>query len=143
MKPAEPDDPAERDQVAQILDALRSGVRQRQAELATVAEGSDELRLRLADLQSSEFLQEPVSVSPRPIIGPVLVWVRKVFFHLFMKWYLRPVMMQLNSFQGSAAALIRDLVDANRGLVEQNRKLHRRVEALEASVNARSEPPSV
>lgn len=142
MKPAEPDDPAEREQVAQMLDAVRSAVRQRQAELATAAEESDELRLRLADLQSSEFLQEPVSVSPRPIIGPVLVWVRKVFFHLFMKWYLRPLVMQLNSFQGSVAALIRDLVDANRGLGEENRKLRRRVEALEASVNQRSESPA-
>lgn len=142
MKPGEPDEAAERERVAQTLDELRSGVRQRQAELATVAGGSDELRLRLADLQSSEVLQEPVSVSPRPIIGPVLVWVRKVFFHLFMKWYLRPLLMQLNSFQGSAAALIRDLADANRGLGEENRKLRRRVEALEASVNARSGAPS-
>lgn len=135
MNQADSDGAAERQRVAETLDRLRSGVRQRQAELTTVSGESEELRLRLADLQSSEFLQEPICVSPRPVIGPILVFVRKAFFHLFMKWYLRPLVMQLNRFNGSAGALIRDLVEANRGLVEQNRKLDRRVEALEAAVD--------
>jgi len=137
MNEAESDGVAERQRVEETLDRLRSGVRQRQAELTTVDGESEELRLRLADLQSSEFLQEPICVSPRPVIGSILVFARKAFFHLFMKWYLRPVLMQINRFNGSAGTLIRDLAEANRTLVEQNRKLDRRVEALEAAVDRR------
>lgn len=137
MNEAESDGVAERQRVAETLDRLRSGVRQRQAELTTVDGESEEQRLRLADLQASEFLQEPICVSPRPVIGPLLVFVRKAFFHLFMKWYLRPVVMQVNRFNGSAGTLIRDLVEANRGLAEQNRKLEGRVEALEAAIERR------
>jgi len=141
MTQAESDAAAAQERVAQTLNELRSSVRQRQAELATIGDESDEFLLRLADLNSAEFLQEPVAVSPRPLVGPLLVFMRKAFFHLFMKWYLRPVLMQLNSFQGSAAALIRDLVEANRGLAEENRKLSRRVQALEAAVHAPPESP--
>lgn len=141
MTGPESDAVAAEESVAQTLGELRSSVRQRQAELATVGDESDEMRLRLADLQAGEFLQEPIAVSPRPLFGPLLVFVRKAFFHLFIKWYMRPVLMQLNSFHGSAAGLIRDLVDANRGLGEDNRKLRRRVEALEAAVQVPSEPP--
>ena len=142
MTQAESDATAAEEPVAQTLNELRSSVRQRQAELATVGDESDELRLRLADLQSGEFLQEPIAVSPRPLFGPLLVFGRKAFFHLFMKWYMRPVLMQLNSFHGSAAALIRDLVDANRGVVEENRRLRRRIEALEAAASTPPESPS-
>lgn len=141
MTEAESDAAAAQERVAQTLNALRSSARQRQAELATIGDESDELRLRLADLSRGEFLEEPIAVSPRPLFGPLLVFMRKAFFHLFMKWYLRPVLVQLNSFHGSAAALIRDLVDANRGLAEENRKLRRRVEALEAAVPAPPESP--
>ena len=137
MNTTDSDDAAERQRVVETLDRLRSGVRQRQAELTTASGESEELRLRLADLQSNEFLQEPICVSPRPVIGPVLVFARKAFFHLFMKWYLRPVVVQLNRFNGSAGSLIRDLVEANRAVSEQNRKLERRVAALEAAVDRR------
>ena len=90
-------------------------------------------------LQANEFLQEPVCVSPRPLIGPIVVFARKAFFHLFMKWYLRPMVMQLNNFNSSAGALIRDLVEANRGLIEENRRLSRRLEALEEAVHGREQ----
>jgi cell division protein FtsB len=141
MTQAESDAAADQESAKQTLNELRSSVRQRQAELATIGDQSDEFRLRLADLRSGEFLQEPVAVSPRPLFGPLLVFMRKAFFHLFMKWYLRPLLTQLNSFNNSAAGLIRDLVDANRGLGEENRKLRRRVEALEAVLHAPPQSP--
>jgi len=136
---ATPADPADREQVADTLDRLRSGVRQRQAELSTVGADADDLRLRLAELQSNEFLMEPVCISPRPVIGPLLVWMRKGFFHLFIKWYLRPIVAQMNRFNSSAGTLIRDLSEANRDLADENRKLRGRVEQLEAAVSAREE----
>lgn len=137
MSTAESDEAAERARVAESLDRLRSSVRQRQAELTTATGQSDDMRLRLADLQAGEFIQEPVAVSPRPVIGPVLVWCRKAFFHFFMKWYLRPLLMQINQFHGSVGAVVRDLVEANRLLGEENRKLAARLHALESAVAPR------
>ena len=133
MSPAESDATVERERVAETLDRLRSSVRQRQAELTTATGRSDEMRLRLAELQAGEFVQEPVPVSPRPVVGPLLVFVRKAVFHLFMKWYLRPVLLQVNQFHGSVGAVVRDLVEANRLLGEENRKLQARLHELETA----------
>ncbi|MDX1644906.1 MAG: hypothetical protein R3244_11170, partial [Thermoanaerobaculia bacterium] len=102
MSPKErQDDAVERENVAEVLDRLRSGVRQRHAELASTGSESDELRLRLADLASSELVDEPVCASPRPVVGRLLVLARKAVFHLFLKWYLRPVLMQVNRFHAT------------------------------------------
>ncbi len=137
MSQADSEGATERDRVAESLDRVRASVRQRQAELATVAGHSDEMRLRLAELQAGEFIQEPVPVSPRPLFGPLVVWSRKVFYHLFMKWFTRPTLLQVNQFNGSVGAVVRDLVEANRNLGEENRKLQARVRALEAIVAPR------
>lgn len=131
MSAAESEDAVKRQRIADSFDRLRSSVRQRQAELTTATGQSDDMRLRLAELQAGEFIQEPVAVSPRPVIGPLLVLARKSFFHLFMKWYLRPALMQINQFHGSVGAVVRDLVEANRLLSEENRKLQARVNDLE------------
>ena len=137
MSTAESEDAVERQRVADSFDRLRSSVRQRQAELTTATGGSDEMRLRLAELAAGEFVQEPVAVSPRPVVGQLLVFVRKAFFHLFMKWYTRPVLMQINQFHGSVGSVIRDLVEANRLLGDENRKLQARLHDLEATVSRR------
>lgn len=120
------------ERVAESLSRLQSSVKQRQAELTTIGEASDEMQLRLAELQATEFVQEPVCVSPRPVFGGLIVLVRKAFFHLFMKWYTRPLLMQINQFHGAAGSLIRDLVEANRLLGEENRRLQGRVDSLES-----------
>ena len=133
MNAADSDDAVERERVAESFDRLRSSVRQRQAELTTVTGQSDEMRLRLAELQAAEFVQEPVAVSPRPIVGSILVFFRKAFFHLFMKWYSRPVLMQVNQFHASVSSVVRDLVEANRLLAEDNRKLQARLNDLEGT----------
>lgn len=137
MSTAESEDAFERERVADSFDRLRSSVRQRQAELTTATGQSDDMRLRLAEMQAGEFVQEPGPVSPRPVFGPILVWGRKAFFHLFMKWYLRPMLMQINQFHGSVGSVVRDLVEANRLLAEENRRLQARVHALEAAVGPR------
>lgn len=133
MSAAESEDALERERIADSFNRLRSSVRQRQAELATATGPSDEMRLRLAELTAGEFIQEPVAVSPRPLLGPLLVFARKAFFHLFMKWYLRPVLMQINQFHASLGGVVRDLVEANRLLGDENRKLQARIHDLEAS----------
>lgn len=119
--------------VAESLSRLQSSVKQRQAELTTIGEASDDMQLRLAELQATEFVQEPVCVSPRPVFGGLIVFARKAFFHLFMKWYTRPLLMQINQFHSAAGSLIRDLVEANRLLGEENRRLQGRLDSVESS----------
>jgi len=117
--------------VAAVLERLRAGVRQRQAELATVNAATDEARFKLAELTAKEFIQEPMAVSPRPVIGRALVFVRKAMFHLFFKWYMRPVVEQQNAFNQTASRLVQDLLQAEERLARQLREMDARLTALE------------
>lgn len=117
---------AERQRTAAALGGLRAAVRQRQAELASArGGGGDELALALVDLAEREFVQEPTPVSPRPIYGRLIVFVRKVAWHLGVKWYARAVWAQQNAYNQTASRLLRELV-------ERERDGRRRIAALEA-----------
>lgn len=123
----------DRERVAAALEQIRAGVRQRRAELATLGERDEERKLVLLELKSREFVEEPTPVSPRPVIGRLLVFVRKAFFHLLMKWYLRPVLQQHNAFNQTASRLLQETSVALEDLSRQVERLARRVEALEAA----------
>jgi len=126
--------------VDEVLQQLRAGVRQRQAELATVGAGTDEARFKLVELTSKEYIQEPVPLSPRPVVGKWLVFLRKAFFHVFMKWYMRPVLEQQNAFNQTAGRLIQDLVQSQEKLERQLREMEARLTALERRVRETPEP---
>jgi hypothetical protein len=117
--------------VGEVLARLRAGVRQRQAELATVGAGTDEARFKLVELTAKEFIQEPIAVSPRPVVGRALVFLRKAMFHLFFKWYMRPVLEQQNAFNQTASRLVQDLVQSQERLARQLREMDARLTALE------------
>lgn len=114
-----------------MLERLRAGVRQRQAELATVTAGTDEARFKLVELTAKEFVQEPMAVSPRPVIGRALVFVRKALFHVVFKWYMRPVLEQQNAFNQTVSRLVQDLVQSQERLARQIREMEARLTALE------------
>jgi len=126
-----PDQPMDQPRVDEVLQQLRAGVRQRQAELATVGAGADEARFKLVELTAKEYIQEPIPLSPRPVVGKWLVFARKAFFHVFMKWYLRPVLEQQNAFNQSAGRLIQDLIQGQEKLARQLRETEARLIALE------------
>jgi hypothetical protein len=126
-EPAQPDEPG----VAELLQRIRAGVRQRQAEVATVAAGTEEARLKLVELAAKEYVQEPLCVSPRPVVGRAIVFVRKAVFHLFLKGYLRPLLEQQNAFNQTASRLVHDLVQAQEELARQLRDLGARLAAAE------------
>jgi cell division protein FtsB len=117
--------------VDEVLQQIRSGVRQRQAQVATVAAGTEEARHKLVELTSKEYIQEPMAISPRPVLGRLLVFSRKAVFHLFMKWFLRPVLEQQNGFNQTASRLLQDLVQSQEALAKQVRDLSAKVDALE------------
>ena len=132
----EPDD-AREPRVAEVLAQVRSGVLQRRAELATI--GGSETRLKLLELKSKEFVEEPIAVSPRPGIGPLLVFMRKAFFHLGFKWYARPVLQQQNGFNQAVGAMVQDLGREQEKLAQAIESLARRLAELERRLGAPSE----
>lgn len=126
-------DSEHRARVAAALERVQAGVRQRRAELATVAGGREDTRLRLAELKGLEWVEEPVPTSPRPGVGRLLVFARKAFFHLFHKWYARPLLHQQNAYNRAAAALIAELAGRLEESEQRAARLARRLDALEGS----------
>jgi hypothetical protein len=120
--------------VAEVLQQVRSGVRQRQAETTTLAGGAEESRNGLLALKAREYVQEPVALSHRPRWGRPIAFARKAFFHLFLKWFIRPVLEQQNGFNQAAARLIEDLVESQERTARELRQLAARLEALERQV---------
>jgi len=117
--------------VADVLQKVRSGVRQRRAESATLAVGGMETRNGLLMLKSREYVQEPIVFSHRPRWGRLIVFARKAFFHAFLKWYLRPLLEQQNGFNQAASRLIEDLVEAHDRTLRELAQVSARLEALE------------
>jgi hypothetical protein len=117
--------------VAEVLQKVRSGVRQRRAESTTLAAGGEEARNGLLALKQREYVQEPVAFSHRPGLGKLIVLARKAFYKLFLKWFTRPVLEQQNGFNQAAARLIEDLVESQERTAREARQLAARVEALE------------
>ena len=122
--------------VAEVLQKVRSGVRQRRAESATLAAGGMETRNGLLMLKSREYVQEPVVFSHRPRWGRLIVFARKAFFHAFLKWYVRPLLEQQNGFNQTASRLIEDLVEAHDRALRELALVSARLEALEEKLGA-------
>jgi len=122
--------PSDERQVAEMLERVRAGVRQRQAELATLS-GGEETKLRLLELETLEYVEEPLAVSPRPVVGGVLVFLKKAAFHLLFKWYARPVLQRQNRFNQAASQLLHELVGNQARLAEALASALRQLAELE------------
>ncbi len=127
----DPASAAELARLAATIGSLRAAVRQRQGEAATIRSGADELHGLLLELQRHEFVQEPVPVSPRPVYGRLLVFVRKAFYHLFMKWHARAVLQQQNSFNQGASRLLTELAERQKRAAAESARLEQRLRELE------------
>jgi hypothetical protein len=129
--------------VRAALERVRAGVRQRRSELASLGERREGLELVLLELKAREFTGEPVPVSPRRFLGRLLVFARRGFFHLFFKWYARPLREQQNAFNQAASRLLQDLVRQQGDLGRHLERLERRLSALEATARpAEPEQPA-
>jgi hypothetical protein len=118
--------------VAEVLQKVRSGVRQRRAEATTLAAGGEDTRNGLLALKSREYVQEPVAFSHRARWGKLIVFTRKAFYKVFLKWFMRPVIEQQNGFNQAAARLIEDLIEERDRDARELRQLAARLEALES-----------
>jgi len=130
--------------VAEVLQQLRSGVRQRQAEASTVgglpgsleaagpAAGGAGFAQGLLAVKAAEYVQEPVPLSHRPRLGKLIVGSRKAFFHLLLRWFLRPVLAQQNAFNQAAGRMLQELAEAQERTAREVRVLAALVAELEA-----------
>lgn len=118
--------------VAAILQQIRSGVRQRAAETGTAgAPGTEAARQGLLALRQREFVAEPVPFSHRASLGRAIVLVRKGVYHLFLKWFTRPLLEQQNGFNQAVARLLQDLIEAEERNDRERRELFGRIAELE------------
>ena len=77
------------------------------------------LHQALAELLAGAHLREPVFSSDVPLIGPLIVAVRRFWNWMSTKWYVRPILAQQSEVNARAAGVISDLaqwheMDANR-----------------------------
>lgn len=121
---------AERQRIVAVLRGIESGVRQREAQIATLRGDREAARSQLLDLKGAELLQEAIPVSPRRMIGPLLVFLRRAVYHLFFKWQLRPLMQQQNRFNQAAARLLEDRLAAEQRLADEIVRLQTQVDRL-------------
>jgi hypothetical protein len=136
-----PDPPSPDDlRVAEVLQQVRSGVRQRRAEAATLAGGSEEMRGGLLELKQREYVREPVPFSHRPSFGKLIVLFRKAFFKLFLKWFARPVLEQQNAFNQTAARLLEELAEGQERTERELRQVSARLEAMQQRLGEASRP---
>ena len=92
-----------------------------------------EAQHKLLELKSREYVQEPLCVSPRPVLGRLLVFSRKAVFHLFMKWFSRPVLEQQNLYNQTVARLLEDLLKTQEASERRLRELEARLAAADAT----------
>jgi hypothetical protein len=114
---------------SELVEGLREGMQRRRSQLA--GQSGSLTSAGLHELESTEFLEEPPAVSSKPLLGGLIVWSRKLFRHLFLRWYTVPLLQQQNSFNRNATLSFRDVVQRNQKLQRELDDLQRRVEALE------------
>jgi hypothetical protein len=133
-----PGSQASPERVAAAIERVRAGVLQRRAEAATL-DGAGAASGALLELAASEYLREPRPVSPRPLVGGLLVFLRKAMYHLIFKWWGRPLVEQQNRFNRAAAELLREQSEAAERRERRLRDLESRLQALER--HAGENPP--
>jgi hypothetical protein len=117
-----------------LIERLRAGIRQRRAEIATGSGSS--ISPELLELESTQYLKEPVPESPRAVIGPLLILMRKLFHSIILRWYSQPLLQRQNRFNSAAAHLIRQLIEENQMLRHELRKLREHLQSRQGDGNS-------
>jgi hypothetical protein len=104
--------------VAEVMQQIRIGIRQRQAELAAWGDralpGEDEQRFR--ELQASAHIRERPFVSHVPIVGRFIAFFREKWNSIAAKWYVRPMLHQQNIFNQVVVQTIHEVLEAQADL---------------------------
>ncbi len=85
----------------------------------------------LVALISEGHLREPAFSSNAPLVGPIIVWVRRFWNWMSTKWYVRPILQQQSDVNTRVASIIGDLVQWHELDADRLRQLEKRVAELE------------
>ena len=119
---AEPDASMERDDdVALVLERLRAGVRQRQAELACLDQQRGELPAFLAAVRRDAALEEPSFRSEGA--SALRGFVEHACYVLFARRQHRALLRQLNRFNRSVELALAELHARNEALAAELRRV--------------------
>lgn len=114
----------------ELVERLRAGVRQRQAERSTAGDSGS--AARLAELFRHQTLSERSPRSHRKVLGPLVVAARTVVRKLFLGWYVGPVIQQQSLYNHAASRAIQDLTEEMEALRAENAALQVELERLRA-----------
>ena len=116
------------DDVAAVVERIRAGARQRQAENSALEDDLAGWPPPLEALRRYERLAEPSFDAES---GGRAVWLQKVCYHLFAKRGHRSLLRQQNEFNRQVGFALRDLCDRQRRLADSLVALDRRLDALD------------
>lgn len=121
--------------VSEMLQQIRAGVRQRQAERAANLSArqvnerqSDQwspIADRFADLQARAVVVEKPFISHMPVLGPLIAFVRRTWNSVATRWFVLPMVQQQNEFNQL-------VVDALRRSLTASAQLGSRLEDVDA-----------
>lgn len=106
--------------VEEVLQQIRSGVRQRQAERAanrsarqqTEERGQrwEQIDQRITELQARVRVQERPFVSHAPVVGRLIVFIRQAWNNVAARWFVLPMVHQQNAFNQTVVQAFRELI---------------------------------
>lgn len=85
----------------------------------------------LVELIATGHLREPSFSSNAPVVGPIIVTIRRFWNWMSTKWYVGPILEQQSDVNSRAASLISDLVQWHELDADRLRQLEARVAELE------------
>ena len=99
---------------------------------STGTAGFPSLHGTLVELLAEGHLHEPTFSSNAPLVGPIIVMVRRFWNWMSAKWYVRPILKHQSDVNARTAAIISDLVQWQELDAERLRQLEARVDELGA-----------
>ena len=108
-----------------------------QSNLAQLREKAEDYD-RLAELLGRGNLRETDFTSQVPIVGPLIVAVRRLWNWMSTKWYVRPILGQQSEVNALTTRLLSDLAQWHEMDGQRLRELESRVAELEARLEAGS-----
>ena len=127
---------AESERVARVLAELRAGVRQRQGELASLGIDPVANDVRLARAWALSELHEPPCESPRPLVGKLLVALRRTFFDFFVRWHAAPLRQQQSELNQEHVRLLGEVLSELAELRRRHEQLERQLGRLARRLDA-------
>jgi hypothetical protein len=97
------------------------------------AKATADLDTQLMDLIMSFRLEEQPFVSDAPVVGPLIVGLRRVWNWMSTKWYVRPIMHQQTRVNSRIVLLLMEMNELHVQKDRQIASLQERLAALEES----------